>query len=317
MKLIIIGHTVGVKRCIEALRSTEHSILAIFTHEHKLHLPDLALFDQRSDLFGEYAYDVFKATADFGVPVFEYQNLTDQSEIDRIQAFKPDVIVTVGCREILKPQFIASFPLCINLHPFYLPYFRGAGIDSWMILQGVEGKNQFATCHYIDKGIDSGNIICRLPYTIEQDDTPLDIFKKRIDLLGQLLINALVELKTPGFIGEAQIHSESRYFPRLNTMRDGQIDFGTWSGDEIIRFVRAFSYPYPGAWITFSGTKIHILKAVFHAQAGVHPFSHGLVFRKEPTGFWVFAKGGFIEATEVEIEGNTLSVIQLGKRVNS
>ncbi|MCC6600334.1 MAG: hypothetical protein IT223_06630 [Crocinitomicaceae bacterium] len=314
MNIVIIGHTVGVRFCIEAMRESPHRITAIFTHERSLHTNDLRIFEKRKEQFGEYAYDVFNVPSDFGIPVVEYKDLASEADRMAIHSFNPDLIVTVGCRDILKKEFIESFQYVINLHPFYLPYFRGAGIDSWMLLQGYAGTQQQATCHFINPKIDAGNIICTEPYFIPLDATPLDIFKVRISKLGLLLVRA-IKLLEEGTQGTGQDNLQSRYYPRLFTPRDGKIDITSWSGSEIVRFVQAFSYPYDGAFFHYEGKTIHVLKASFTEQEGIHPFSYGVIFSKTEKELSVYCRRGVLTLSQIEFEDSSMnpSKIKLGK----
>lgn len=319
MRIVIIGHTVGVKRCIEAVSDTEHEIVAVFTHPKAQHQPDLDIFKRRAEHFGEFAFDVFDVEKYFGIPLHEYDDLSQGADLEAIKRFSPDIVVTVGCRDILKANFIENFPHVINLHPFNLPVFRGAGIDSWMILQDCSGSLQKATCHYINPRIDAGNIIHTLEYEIGDFDTPLDIFKKRINLLGKLLVSALIKLSNGPYEGLQQDESISRYYPRLNTHRDGRLDFQNWAGDELAVFVRAFSYPYDGAWVTIDQRKIHFLRAEFYPEAGNHPFSFGLVYRRSEEQLWIAVKGGSLVVSEIEESGSRISpkTIKIGKFLNA
>lgn len=319
MRIVIVGHTVGVKRCIEAVAQSDHQIQAVFTHPRADHQPDLDIFEKRAAQFGEYAFDVFEVENQFGIPLREYTNLSEEADIEAIKAFSPQIIVTVGCRDILKANFIESFDHVINLHPFNLPVFRGAGIDSWMILQGCSDTEQKATCHFINPRIDAGNIICTLDYFIGSEDTPLDIFKKRIDLLGHLLIGALERLSHESFKGTPQDETVSKYYPRLNTHRDGQLDFQRWNGEELALFVRAFSYPYDGAWVMMGDRKIHFLLATFEVEEGNHPFSFGLVYRRNDDHLWIAVKGGSLVVSEIEENGEKISPksIKIGKFLNA
>jgi len=311
MKIVLVGHTVGIRRCIEACQGSSHSIVAVFTHPRSEHTADLALFEKRKDIFGDLAYNVFDTPAQFGIPVEEYPNLSDDSEIHRVKAYAPDMIVTVGCREILSANFIAAFPKVINLHPFYLPVFRGAGIDSWMILQGASGTEQYATAHFVRPKLDAGEIITTLPYRIPEEALPIDIFRVRINLLGELLKRALTALENPSFTGEIQNEQISRYYPRLNTMLNGHIRIREWTGSEIELFIRAFSYPYPGSFAFLAGSRVHLLRSKFESEENVHPYSIGLIYRKSAGAFSFFVRGGSIHVSEFELE-NPETKIRLG-----
>lgn len=320
MRVVIIGHTVGVKRCIVALdQNPNHEIVAVFTHPRAEHQPDLDIFEKRAEHFGEFAFNVFEVEKQFNIPLKEYSDLGQDPDIEAIKDFTPDIVITVGCRDILKANFIESFQYVINLHPFNLPIFRGAGIDSWMILQGCSDTSQNATCHYINPRIDAGNIINTLQYDIGASDTPLDIFKKRINLLGELLIDALEKLSRGPYEGTSQEESISKYYPRLNTHRDGQLDFQNWDGAQLALFVRAFSYPYDGAWIKIGDRKIHFMRAKFVAGEENHPFAFGLVYRRSDEQLWIAVKGGSLVVSEIEENGAQISPkkIKIGKFLNA
>ncbi len=319
MKIAFIGHSVAVKNCIEILQGTPHEVVAIFTHPREGHLRDLAIYEERKELFGDYAYDVFNASDDYGIPVIEYQDLSEQSEIDRLRKYAPDAVVTIGCRDILKANFIEQFEHVFNLHPYYLPYFRGAGIDSWLILQGQSPSTQYATCHFISPKIDAGKVIATLPYLVPEHAKPIDIFKVRMDTLGPLLVKALENITSARPSYTEQDESQSMYYPRLNTLRDGKIDFYQWSGEEISLFIRAFSYPYEGAWFLLNGEKIHVHECAFTPNKNNHPYSVGLIVRKDATGISILVKDGLLRVSELMKNGQALEPkkIKIGKRIHS
>jgi len=137
---------------------------------------------------------------------------------------------------------------------------------------------------------------------------PIDIFRIRISLLGKLLLNALGKLQDPGFAGAPQTEEISRYFPRLNTLRDGHIRIAEWSGEEIERFIRAFSYPYPGAWVMLGGERLHVLRARYFPESSIHPFACGLIYRRTGEGFFCYVRGGSLEVTAYETGSQDLRI---------
>lgn len=310
MKLLFIGHTVGVRYCIESLQDSAHEVVAVFTHPREQHQYDLNLFAENKERWGSFAYNVFDVQNDFGIPVIEYTDINSNECIQQLKNYQPDVIVTIGCRDILKQNFIDSFSYCINLHPFNIPHLRGGGIDSWMILNGGWNSVQYATSHYISPRLDAGNIIARLPYKIEDKMYPIDIFKVRISILGELLLNSMVELER-GNAGEVQDDAVSYYYPKLFTPRDGKINLD-WSGNEILKFIYAFGYPYAGAFVFLGEAKVSIREAQFVPASNNHPFSIGLVFRKSPTGFCFLVRDGEIHVTHYVIDDEQTK-IKLGK----
>ncbi len=77
-----------------------------------------------------------------------------------------------------------------------------------------------------------------------------------------------------GVIGSDEAPS---FFPRLSTEKQAWIDW-RWSRDDIVRFIRAFDAPYPGARTTCGHCRVtlHDVNDAFRSQT-FHPFQLGLV----------------------------------------
>ena len=63
----------------------------------------------------------------------------------------------------------------LNLHPAYLPYDRGWHTASWAILEGTAAG---ATLHFMDKGLDTGDIILQKQSPVAEDDTADTLYRK-------------------------------------------------------------------------------------------------------------------------------------------
>ncbi len=71
----------------------------------------------------------------------------------------PDILVSYGYRFILPPEVFTIPRLgAINLHISYLPWNRGADPNFW---SHVEDTAKGVSLHYIDAGIDTGDVIAR------------------------------------------------------------------------------------------------------------------------------------------------------------
>jgi len=88
-----------------------------------------------------------------------HQILEKESPID-VQFFKEtriDFVISYGYRHIIKPELLHSMSArVINLHISYLPWNRGADPNLWSFL---EDTPKGVTIHYVDEGIDTGDII--------------------------------------------------------------------------------------------------------------------------------------------------------------
>jgi phosphoribosylglycinamide formyltransferase-1 len=81
-----------------------------------------------------------------------------------------ELVVLAGFMRVLKEPMLAAFPRrIINIHPSLLPKFPG--IESWK--QALEAGEKITGCsvHYVDAGIDSGEIIAQRKVPVLAGDT--------------------------------------------------------------------------------------------------------------------------------------------------
>lgn len=79
----------------------------------------------------------------------------DRLTLEDFSNISPDLVVSYGYRYIIKEDIINEYDI-INLHISYLPWNRGADPNFWSIYdETVRG----VTIHFIDSGIDTGDII--------------------------------------------------------------------------------------------------------------------------------------------------------------
>lgn len=111
--------------------------------------------------------------------VFVHSLLTTKEQLSLVTTVEPEYVVSCGYRHIV-PESILEVPSegCLNLHPAYLPYNRGANPNVWSI---VDGTPAGVTLHYMDPGIDTGDIIARRSVETEFSDTGKDLYKRLED----------------------------------------------------------------------------------------------------------------------------------------
>ncbi len=81
-----------------------------------------------------------------------------------------ELVVLAGFMRVLKPVMLEAFPgRIINLHPSLLPKFPGR--EAWV--QALEAGEKMTGCtvHYVDAGVDSGEIIAQREVPILPNDT--------------------------------------------------------------------------------------------------------------------------------------------------
>lgn len=101
----------------------------------------------------------------------------------KMKALNPDLIVLAGFLVAIPEAMVEAFPhRIINIHPSLIPSFCGVGcyglhVHEKALARGV--KVSGATVHFVDCGIDTGEIIAQKPVMVEPGDTP-EVLQKRI-----------------------------------------------------------------------------------------------------------------------------------------
>ena len=115
----------------------------------------------------------------------------DQELVNRIEYYKPDLVVLAGFMRILTPVFTANVK-SINLHPSMLPLFKGAKA----IELSYENPDKVAgiSVHWVSEELDGGKVIAQKELKrIEGEE--FESFKNRIHLLEyELLPETILEL---------------------------------------------------------------------------------------------------------------------------
>jgi methionyl-tRNA formyltransferase len=111
-----------------------------------------------------------------GERVFEGPQLADPVTIERIRALEPELGVSVLYDYIFPPALLHIFPRgVINLHPSLLPWNRGQYPNVWSI---IEGTPSGVTLHWIDEGVDTGDVIAQRPVAVDPVDTGATLYRK-------------------------------------------------------------------------------------------------------------------------------------------
>lgn len=88
-------------------------------------------------------------------------------DLNMVKEHKPDMIISHNYKYLLTSEII-KYPKygCINLHISLLPWNRGAYPNVWSFLMDTP---KGVTIHYIDEGIDTGDIIIQKEVFIDEE----------------------------------------------------------------------------------------------------------------------------------------------------
>jgi folate-dependent phosphoribosylglycinamide formyltransferase PurN len=125
-----------------------------------------------------------------GLPTFDCHNINTPEAAEFIKQHKPDVIISAYFSQLIEPE-ILNLPThgVWNVHPGYLPKYRGALSYFW-VLKNNEQKAG-VTIHKMDAGIDTGGILDRKEFKIAKGATQQQVLIETA-LIGGRLIQKLV-----------------------------------------------------------------------------------------------------------------------------
>jgi len=102
---------------------------------------------------------------------------SDKIDLNYLDSIAPDLIVSYGFQHIIKKDVVEKYrDKIINLHISYLPWNRGSDPNLWSV---VDNTPIGVTIHFIDEGIDTGDIILQKIVVISDKDT----FRTAYDIL--------------------------------------------------------------------------------------------------------------------------------------
>ncbi len=232
-----------------------------------------------------------------GIEVFQPAKVKEDSSIEYIKKFRPEIIVVAAFGQIL-PQSLLDLPEygCINVHASLLPKYRGAAPIQWAIINGEEVTG--VTIQRMAMGIDTGDIISKCEVRLAEDETGGSLFEKLAKAGAKLCVETMEMLKSGTAEFTPQDH-EAATHTRMITKELGDIDWNR-PAVELERLVRGLN-PWPSAYTRLKNKSLKIWKAaVLGEESGKIP---GTVVRTEKDGIVIQTKTGCLKLLEVQLEG--------------
>lgn len=176
-KIIVFGNQQIAIDCIKILTNTRDvNLLAVVGCER-----------ERDSVF---RYPSLKKFCHENNIAYHNPKKLDNQFLELIKNLKPDLCFSIYYRNIFSPDYISIPPMgFINIHPSLLPKYRGSIPTFWALLNNE--REIGVTMHYIDSGIDSGDIIAQVKCRIPQDITGFELnsmmAKKGVELFRKQL----------------------------------------------------------------------------------------------------------------------------------
>ena len=121
------------------------------------------------------------------------QNLSDYKILIKLKHYKVNLILLAGYMKILSKSFIRSFgKSIINIHPSLLPKFKGLNTFEKALSQ--KEKKTGCTVHFVTEKLDSGKIILKKFFYIDNKDNIQTLKKKTQRLEYNAFSEAIIRI---------------------------------------------------------------------------------------------------------------------------
>ena len=240
------------------------------------------------------------------------QNVNAAESHAMLERYRADLFVSMSFNQILKRSILDLPPQgFINCHAGALPFYRGRNILNWALIN--DAREFGVTVHYIDEGIDTGDIIHRRTAPISDSDTYKTLLDRAVVLCADVLHEALVSLVS-GVIHrqpQASIHPVGFYCGR-RIHGDEWIDW-SWSSRRIFNFVRAITIPGPCARSVLNGHELLVRRAALIQDAIEYIGTPGEIVGLKGDG--IVVKTGDSTILLVDVNSDTEIRFRIGLRL--
>lgn len=228
---------------------------------------------------------------EYNIEVF--QPIKIREDFDKIKEWNPDIIVTCAYGQIIPEELIKIPKLgCINVHGSLLPKYRGGAPIHRSIINGDSETG--ITIMYMDKGMDTGNMISKRAIPIEEDDN-LESLSDKLSILGRdLLLDTLPSIIDGSNESIKQNEDEVVYAYNISSEEE-KIDFNNNSRD-IYNLIRGLS-PSIGAYFMMDNERVKVYKS----RIGNNKYEKaGIIKNIYKDGIGISTKDGEIILEEIQ-----------------
>lgn len=242
------------------------------------------------------------------IPYIKSQNINSDEFLNIIEKFNCDILVSMSFNQIFKKNILDKYKV-INCHAGKLPFYRGRNILNWVLIN--DEKEFGITAHFVDEGIDTGDIIVQKCYPINDNDDYSTLLNKAHVECANVLYEALTSYDKINPIKQSVIDKCGMYCG-IRQEGDERIDWNNSSRD-IFNFIRAICKPAPMATTNIDGRILKINKSELITGAPLYKGIAGQILYKDKQdkSFIVKTKDSILKITEYYTDVN----IKIGDRL--
>ena len=287
MKLVFFDTPDFAVPALNALYESPHDVLGVVTSPDRKSGRGLKI----------QSSSVKKSAENFGIPIFQPEELNSDEFISTIKQINPDIYVVVAYK--ILPESILTIPArgAVNLHASLLPKYRGAAPVQHAILHG-ESQTGLST-FLIKKKVDTGDLLLQKTFYIESSTTTGEALEKLSYIGADLIIETLDGLSNNTITPIKQDDKSATFAPKIN-IEDCKINWNN-SAENIHNQIRAFT-PTPGAYTLYKNKRIKLFRSKIRKRVRDVELQPGHIKYKAPE-LLIGTGSKTINIKDIQLEG--------------
>ncbi len=233
----------------------------------------------------------------YNIDYLKDKDVNSKVFLKTLSKYNCDMFVSMSFNQIFKRRIINLTRYgIINCHAGKLPFYRGRNILNWAL---INDENEFGiTVHYVDEGIDTGDIILQKLCPITSKDDYSTLLFKAYSECANVLYEAITLFKNGAVVGlkQTEIHPAGFYCTKRQ-MGDELIDWNQSSKD-VFNFIRSICLPGPIARAFINGIEVKINRSELVSDPIPYKCITGAILNIDSSGLLVKTRDSFIKITE-------------------
>jgi peptidoglycan/xylan/chitin deacetylase (PgdA/CDA1 family) len=166
--------------------------------------------------FPDTCFSLAELGGKYGMTIRAVGNLNSAHAIRVLGECGADLGIVLGTRILKASTFSVPRMGCINLHKGKVPEYRGMPPGFWELYDGASSAG--VTVHFVDKGLDTGNIVATSSVSILKTETPESLLEKLHAEGSQVLATAVALIRDGKATPQPQQKWEGK--PRTSPTRE-------------------------------------------------------------------------------------------------
>ena len=291
MRIVFFGTPDFAIPSLKILHESIHEVIAVVTAPDK----------QRGRGRNVSVTPIKQYALDNSLRVLTPDSLKSDDFAKELQSLNADLFVIVAFR--ILPEKIFTIPRkgSFNLHGSLLPKYRGAAPIQWALINGE--KETGLTTFFLEKKVDTGNIILNKKLLIENSDNFGSLHDKMSEAGAELVLETVELINSDSVNLISQDDAEATPAPKINK----EICKINWNDDafSIHNLVRGLS-PFPGAFFILNDKNYKVYSTQIISDLKLNPFE----IRQTKKQIFIGTSSSALEIIEIQPEGRKRMFVQ-------